>query len=107
MYHCPDTVKERRDMSIGVMNRIEDLKTVLGQTHEHRHRILTAAAQNVQMWMTKVRKIKAIYHVLNCFNLDVTQQCLIAECWCPVSELDQIKLALKQGSVRVVFTNTN
>uniref|UniRef100_A0A914CMB5 V-type proton ATPase subunit a n=1 Tax=Acrobeloides nanus TaxID=290746 RepID=A0A914CMB5_9BILA len=88
--------QERRDMSIGVMNRIEDLKTVLGQTHEHRHRILTAAAQNVQMWMTKVRKIKAIYHVLNCFNLD--QQCLIAECWCPVSELDQIKLALKRGS---------
>ena len=87
-------------MSIGVMTRIEDLKTVLGQTQDHRHRVLVAAAKNVRMWMTKVRKIKAIYHVLNFFNLDVTQKCLIAECWCPVTELDRIQLALKRGSVR-------
>lgn len=28
MYPCPDTTQERRDMSIGVMTRIEDLQTV-------------------------------------------------------------------------------
>lgn len=50
------------------------------------------------MWMTKVQKIKAIYHTLNFFNLDVTQKCLIAECWCPLSELDRIQMALKRGS---------
>uniref|UniRef100_A0A914EHI2 V-type proton ATPase subunit a n=1 Tax=Acrobeloides nanus TaxID=290746 RepID=A0A914EHI2_9BILA len=98
LYPCPDTPQERREMSIGVMTRIEDLKTVLGQTQDHRHRVLVAAAKNVRMWMTKVRKIKAIYHVLNFFNLDVTQKCLIAECWCPVTELDRIQLALKRGS---------
>lgn len=48
--------------------------------------------------MAKVRKIKAIYHTLNFFNLDVTQKCLIAECWCPISELDRIQMALKRGS---------
>ena len=34
------------------------------------------------------------------FNLDVTQKCLIAECWCPVADLDKIQLAIKRGTVR-------
>lgn len=71
---------------------------VLGQTQDHRHRVLVAAAKNVRMWMTKVQKIKAIYHTLNFFNLDVTQKCLIAECWCPLAELERIQMALKRGS---------
>lgn len=54
IYPCPDTPQERREMSIGVMTRIEDLKTVLGQTQDHRHRVLVAAAKNVRMWLTKV-----------------------------------------------------
>jgi vacuolar-type H+-ATPase subunit I/STV1 len=40
IYPCPDSPQERREMSIGVMTRIEDLKTVLGQTQDHRHRVL-------------------------------------------------------------------
>ncbi|CAD6198536.1 unnamed protein product [Caenorhabditis auriculariae] len=98
LYPCPDTPQERREMSIGVMTRIEDLKTVLGQTQDHRHRVLVAASKNVRMWLTKVRKIKSIYHTLNLFNIDVTQKCLIAEVWCPVDELDRIKMALKRGT---------
>ncbi|UMM24893.1 hypothetical protein L5515_004911 [Caenorhabditis briggsae] len=98
LYPCPDTPQERREMSIGVMTRIEDLKTVLGQTQDHRHRVLVAASKNVRMWLTKVRKIKSIYHTLNFFNIDVTQKCLIAEVWCPIAELDRIKMALKRGT---------
>uniref|UniRef100_A0A1I7U632 DIRP domain-containing protein n=1 Tax=Caenorhabditis tropicalis TaxID=1561998 RepID=A0A1I7U632_9PELO len=98
LYPCPDTPQERREMSIGVMTRIEDLKTVLGQTQDHRHRVLVAASKNVRMWLTKVRKIKSIYHTLNLFNIDVTQKCLIAEVWCPIAELDRIKMALKRGT---------
>uniref|UniRef100_A0A0K0DHA8 V-type proton ATPase subunit a n=1 Tax=Angiostrongylus cantonensis TaxID=6313 RepID=A0A0K0DHA8_ANGCA len=74
LYPCPDTPQERREMSIGVMTRIEDLKTVLGQTQDHRHRVLVAASKNVRMWLTKVRKIKSIYHTLNLFNIDVTHR---------------------------------
>jgi len=48
----------------------------------------------------KVRKIKAIYHTLNLFNLDVTQKCLIAECWCPLADLETIHFALRAGTER-------
>ncbi|XP_055995338.1 V-type proton ATPase 116 kDa subunit a 1-like isoform X4 [Ostrea edulis] len=100
LYPCPETPAERREMAIGVMTRIEDLNTVLGQTQDHRHRVLVAAARNIKIWFIKVRKIKAIYYTLNMLNLDVTQKCLIAECWCPVQDLDRIQQALRGGTER-------
>lgn len=33
------------------------------------------------------------------FNLDMAQHCLVAECWCPVEDLDQIQAALVTGTV--------
>ncbi|XP_028408788.1 V-type proton ATPase 116 kDa subunit a-like isoform X2 [Dendronephthya gigantea] len=98
MYPCPDTTQERREMALGVMTRIEDLQTVLNETEEHRRRLLSTVAKSINNWFIKVRKIKAIYHTMNMFNLDVTHKCLIAECWCPVSDLDQIQDALKRGT---------
>ncbi|XP_070537101.1 V-type proton ATPase 116 kDa subunit a 1-like isoform X5 [Ptychodera flava] len=100
LYPCPETQAERREMAMGVMTRIEDLQTVLGQTQDHRHRVLASAAKNIKVWFIKVCKIKAIYHTLNLFNLDVTQKCLIAECWCPVADLDSIQQALRRGTER-------
>lgn len=46
----------------------------------------------------QVKKIKAIYHTMNMFNIDVTEKCLIAECWAPVIDLDRIQTALKRGT---------
>ncbi|XP_071788014.1 V-type proton ATPase 116 kDa subunit a 1-like isoform X2 [Asterias amurensis] len=100
LYPCPETQPERREMSIGVMTRIEDLQAVLSQTEEHRQRVLSSAAKNVRVWFIKVRKLKAVYHTLNLFNLDVTQKCLIAECWCPVADLDKIQMGLRRGTER-------
>ncbi|RWS01505.1 V-type proton ATPase 116 kDa subunit a isoform 1-like isoform X1 [Dinothrombium tinctorium] len=34
------------------------------------------------------------------FNLDVTQKCLIAECWCALEDLDRIHTALRRGTER-------
>lgn len=98
LYPCPDQAADRREMAVGVMQRLEDLNTVLGQTNDHRHRVLVAAAKNIKVWFVKVRKIKAIYHTLNMFNLDVTQKCLIAECWIPTADIEAIQLALRRGT---------
>uniref|UniRef100_A0A1B6BYL1 V-type proton ATPase subunit a n=1 Tax=Clastoptera arizonana TaxID=38151 RepID=A0A1B6BYL1_9HEMI len=100
LYPCPEAPADRREMAMGVMTRIEDLNTVLGQTQDHRHRVLIAAAKHIKNWFVNVRKIKAIYHTLNLFNLDVTQKCLIAECWVPVLDIEVIQLALRRGTER-------
>lgn len=75
------------------------LPKVLNQTEDHRQRVLQAAAKNTRVWFIKVRKMKAIYHTLNLCNIDVTQKCLIAEVWCPVTDLDSIQFALRRGTV--------
>jgi V-type H+-transporting ATPase subunit a len=98
LYPCPDQAADRREMAVGVMQRLEDLNTVLGQTNDHRHRVLVAAAKNIKVWFVKVRKIKAIYHTLNYFNLDTSQKCLIAECWIPSLDIEAIQLALRRGT---------
>lgn len=103
LYPCPEAPTDRREMAMGVMTRIEDLNTVLGQTQDHRRRVLVAAAKKLKDWFVKVRKIKAIYHTLNLFNLDVTQKCLIAECWVPLLDTETIQLALRRGTVRFFF----
>jgi V-type H+-transporting ATPase subunit a len=98
LFHCPEMAQERREILLGVATRLEDLKTVLSQTQEHRRRLLIAASKNMNTWVTKVWKIKAIYHTLNLFSLDVIQKCLIAECWIPVDRLEHVRMALKQGT---------
>uniref|UniRef100_A0A8C2HTU4 V-type proton ATPase subunit a n=1 Tax=Cyprinus carpio TaxID=7962 RepID=A0A8C2HTU4_CYPCA len=100
LYPCPETPQERKEMAAGVHTRIDDLQMVLNQTEDHRQRVLQAAAKTVRVWFIKVRKMKAIYHTLNLCNIDVTQKCLIAEIWCPVSDLDSIQFALRRGTER-------
>lgn len=46
-----------------------------------------------------MQKMKAIYHTLNMCNIDVTQQCVIAEIWFPAADAGRIKRALAQGMV--------
>jgi V-type H+-transporting ATPase subunit a len=41
----------------------------------------------IKLWLVKVRKAKAVFHTLNLLNLDVSQKCLIAECWIPTADL--------------------
>uniref|UniRef100_A0A8B9BMV9 V-type proton ATPase subunit a n=1 Tax=Anser brachyrhynchus TaxID=132585 RepID=A0A8B9BMV9_9AVES len=100
VYPCPESATERREMLDGVNTRIEDLNTVITQTESHRQRLLHEAAANLWSWGIKVKKIKAIYHILNCCNIDVTQQCVIAEIWFPVADAGRIKRALHQGMER-------
>lgn len=76
------------------------LAQVITQTESHRQRLLQEAAASWHTWATKVQKMKAVYHILNLCNIDVTQQCIIAEIWFPVADAVRIKRALEQGMVR-------
>ena len=72
---------------------------VLQQTKDHSVTQLEGIAGQIETWKQKVVKIKSIFHTMNKFNLDVTARCLIAECWCPVEDLEAIQQALMRGTV--------
>lgn len=97
VYPCPELALERKEMLQGVNMRLEDLFTVLTQTESHRQSLLQEAAANWHSWAIKVQKMKAIYHILNMCNIDITQQCVIAEIWFPVADTTRIRRALEQG----------
>ncbi|KAL4669833.1 hypothetical protein H8959_008387 [Pygathrix nigripes] len=97
VYPCPEPAVERREMLESVNVRLEDLITVITQTESHRQRLLQEAAATWRSWLIKVQKMKAVYHILNMCDIDVTQQCVIAEIWFPVADATRIKRALEQG----------
>ncbi|ERL84786.1 V-type proton ATPase 116 kDa subunit a 1 [Dendroctonus ponderosae] len=98
LYPCPSTHKERVDMLQEVKTRLEDLQMVLNQTEDHRQRVLMGVAKELQNWSVMVCKMKAIYHTLNLFNMDVTKKCLIGECWVPSNDISTVQKALGDGS---------
>nr|XP_026689897.1 V-type proton ATPase 116 kDa subunit a-like isoform X1 [Ciona intestinalis] len=98
VYPCPESPQERKSTLDVVSVRIEDMQAVLNQTEDHRKIVLSQVALDIRVWFIKVRKIKAIYHTLNLFNVNIAEKCLIAECWCPVVEIDRIQLALRKGT---------
>lgn len=100
IYPCTDNATERKEVVRGVITRMEELKRVLDQTQNHRHNVLITAAKHIRVWFIKIRKIKAIYHSLNLFNVNVTDKCMIGECWCPVGDLEAVHAALRQGMER-------
>ncbi|KAG5895378.1 hypothetical protein JTB14_029601 [Gonioctena quinquepunctata] len=98
LYPCPSTISEREDMLKGVRTRLEDLNMVLNQTRDHRQRVLVSVAKELQNWSIMVSKMKAIYHTLNFFNMDVTKKCLIGECWVPSHDIPVVQKSLADGS---------
>ncbi|NXU70875.1 VPP4 ATPase, partial [Oreotrochilus melanogaster] len=100
IYPCPECAIDRQEMLCGVNTRIEDLNTVIFQTEYHRQALLEEAAAELWSWWIKVKKMKAVYHILNCCNIDVIQQCIIAEMWFPVADSARVKAALQQGMER-------
>ncbi|XP_019362664.1 PREDICTED: V-type proton ATPase 116 kDa subunit a [Gavialis gangeticus] len=102
-YHChvypyPNTTEERRTVIEELNVRIQDLHTVLHKTEDYLRQVLYKASESIYTWVIQVKKMKAIYHVLNLCSFDVTNKCLIAEVWCPVSDLQNLREALEEGS---------
>ncbi|XP_034487586.1 V-type proton ATPase 116 kDa subunit a-like [Drosophila innubila] len=104
LYPCPSSHIEREEMVKNVRTRLEDLKLVLSQTEDHRSRVLATVSKNLPSWSIMVKKMKAIYHTLNLFNMDVTKKCLIGECWVPTKDLHIVQKALSDGSAAVGST---
>lgn len=104
LYPCPNEYSERDEMLQGVRTRIEDLNMVINQTKDQRQRVLLSVAKEVPKWEIIVKKIKAIYHTMNMFSVDVSKKCLFGEAWVPTENLQDVKQALINGASAVGST---
>jgi V-type H+-transporting ATPase subunit a len=104
LYPCPGSFEEREDMLKGVLTRLQDLNMVINQTKDQRQRVLVSVSKDLPKWIIVVKKMKAVYATLNLFNMDVSQKCLIGECWIPTNDLDMVQSALADGSKAVGST---
>ena len=94
-----DSNADRREESLReVLSRIEDLNNVLYSTSATRRTELVKIAEVLSAWEDVVRKEKLIYSTLNMFLFDNRRKTLVAEGWCPSSDLGQIQLALRRAT---------
>lgn len=82
----------------GVLTRLQDLTTVINQTKDQRQRVLVSVAKDLPKWIIIVKKIKAVYHTMNLFSMDLSAKALIGECWLPTHDLNVVQQALAAGS---------
>lgn len=72
---------------------------MLFQTESFLQQLLNRAVAVLPQWKVRVQKCKAVQMVLNLCSPSVTDKCLIAEAWCPVSKLPELQSALREGGV--------
>ncbi|XP_061541607.1 T cell immune regulator 1, ATPase H+ transporting V0 subunit a3b [Phycodurus eques] len=93
----PENTAEREEILQGLQGRIEDIKSVLSQTETFLQQLLMRAVVVLPQWKVRVQKCKAVQMVLNLGSPSVTDKCLIAEAWCPVTKLPELQSALREG----------
>lgn len=80
---------------------------MLNETRTRRTAVLKLVAANLRHWMIKLRKIKAIYHVMNQLDVDVTNTLLVGEGWVPVFDLQRVQDALDRAQVIIILQLNN
>lgn len=98
LYPCPHDAQDRAKTVEGVKVRLADLNTVLNQTFEQRDLIMRNIARNMVKWVIMVKKMKAIYHSLNMFDMDTTTKCMVGECWIPTVDIPKVQSTLDSAS---------
>uniref|UniRef100_A0A8R1HVP5 V-type proton ATPase subunit a n=1 Tax=Caenorhabditis japonica TaxID=281687 RepID=A0A8R1HVP5_CAEJA len=98
-YTVPENPAERTKLLANIKAQSHDMQAVIEKTLDYRAKCITTAAMNLRKWGIMVLKLKSIFHTLNMFSVDVTQKCLIAECWVPEADIGQVKNSLHMGTV--------
>ena len=81
-----------------IEERLEEMKTVIDQTRNHKHFVLETAAKSMMKWKRQVYQIKSIFTIMNTFNYNLSHESFIAEIWCPEKEIVNIRRAIDEGS---------
>ncbi|XP_045749088.1 V-type proton ATPase 116 kDa subunit a 3 isoform X1 [Mirounga angustirostris] len=92
---------EQEEGRLGTLQQLQqqslELQEVLGETERFLSQVLGRVQQLLPPWQVQIRKMKAVYLVLNQCSVSATHKCLIAEGWCACSDLPTLQQVL-QGS---------
>uniref|UniRef100_UPI00359022A8 V-type proton ATPase 116 kDa subunit a1-like isoform X1 n=2 Tax=Myxine glutinosa TaxID=7769 RepID=UPI00359022A8 len=94
---CPESLTEREKLLSQLESQITEIKTVLTQTEQYRHQLLTQASCVVWGWLVQARKAKAAYHALSLCRSDLPNV-VVGEAWVPVSVLPCLDEALSKAT---------
>lgn len=100
IYNVDENSELRRDQIHEVNSRLQDLKSVLGNTKRTLDAELTQIGRSLAAWMIVIKKEKGVYQTLNRFSYDPARKTLVAEAWCPTSALGSIKSTLQDVNDR-------
>uniref|UniRef100_A0A1I7T9E3 V-type proton ATPase subunit a n=1 Tax=Caenorhabditis tropicalis TaxID=1561998 RepID=A0A1I7T9E3_9PELO len=98
-YSIPEGLEERELLLNNIKLQANDMKAVIEKTLDYRAKCIHTAAGSLRKWGIMLLKLKSIFHTLNMFSVDVTQKCLIAECWVPEADIVQVKNSLHMGTI--------
>lgn len=99
-YSVDENSDLRRDQMHEVNVRLTDVQNVLKNTERTLHVELNQISQSLSAWMIIIAKEKAVYSTLNLFSYDPARRTLIAEGWCPTSDIDRIQSVLQDVTNR-------
>ncbi|XP_063394016.1 V-type proton ATPase 116 kDa subunit a 1-like [Cydia fagiglandana] len=101
LYPLPPTASERTAAEMILKTKIKDLALVLSETKFHRCMVIHTMAKSYPTYLLRLRKAKAIYHVMNFFTLDITKNCLIGRCWIPTADLAKVQTVLDKTTEKL------
>jgi V-type H+-transporting ATPase subunit a len=104
IYNVDENRELRNDQVHEVNSRIQDLGNVLGNTKRTLDAELTQIGRSLAAWMIVIKKEKSVYQTLNRFSYDPARKTLVAEAWCPTSQLGLIKSTLQDVNDRAGLT---
>lgn len=93
---------EQEEGRLGTLQQLQqqslELQEVLGETERFLSQVLGRVQQLLPPWQVQIRKMKAVYLVLNQCSMSATHKCLIAEGWCASSDLPTLQQVLQDSS---------
>jgi V-type H+-transporting ATPase subunit a len=98
LYPITENRNERVQLAAKTDNEIRDYEDTIKNTKLRKQKIISQVVDNIPIFIAKVKKEKATYHMLNCFSFlsnDTSKQTLVAEGWCPKNAVEDIHKTLR------------
>ena len=100
LFPCPESPQQQQQEMQALSSKEQDLDMVLRQNAKGCEQMFLRVCNNYDAWRARILKEKSIYHTLNLFRYNPGGKALIAEGWCPTSELERVNLATQRAASR-------